>query len=261
VSGIITLTSDWKNSDYYIGAIKARIMARFPDTKFVDITHNIESYSISQAAFIVKNAYKEFPKGSIHIIAVDSEPDKNGKILVIQDHEQYFILNDNGSASLIFDTEPQKVVLIETGFGFEGASFTEYSIFSQLALFILKEGDISELGNISKEYKKTPELLPQLESDTINGEVIYIDSFGNAITNIHIDFFNENVADSQFEVLLNSNFYKSKKIHNGYKQVDKGEIVCLFNSIGLLEIAIREGNASQLLSLKRESEIRVKYNL
>ncbi len=261
MSKIITLTTDWKNSDYYIGAIKARIISKFPDTKFVDITHNIDAFAISQAAFIVKSTYKEFPEGSIHIIAVDSEPDKNGKILVIQHQNQYFILNDNGSASLIFNNKPQKVILIETGFGFEGASFPEHSIFSQLALFILKKKDISDLGTLSNGYLKTPQLLPQLESNTINGEIIYIDSFGNAITNIHIDFFKENVAESQFEILLNSNFYKSNKIYNGYKQVEKGEIVCIFNSIGLLEIAIRQGNASQLLSLKRKSEIRVKYNL
>lgn len=259
--GIITLITDWSNSDYYIGAVKAKVLSKFPDVNFIDISHNVSQYSVAQAAFIARNTYTEFPKGSIHLIAVDSEPDQNGKILVINHNEQYFVLNDNGMLSLIFKDEPQKVFEIETGFGFEGASFSTHSIFSEIVLFILKGGDLEQLGSITTEYKKIPELLPQLETDMINGEVIYIDSFGNAITNIESDFFKENVGESKFEILLNSNFYKTNNVHNSYKQVDKGEIVCIFNSLGLLEVAIREGNASQLLSLKRKSEIRVKFNL
>lgn len=259
MSGIITLTTDWSNSDYYIGAIKAKVLAQVPNTQIVDISHNIESYSIAQAAFIIKSTFNNFPKASIHIIAVDSEPDENGKILIIEHSKQYFILNDNGAAGLIFDSKPKKTVLVETGFAFDGASFTEYSIYTDIAIFILKGGDISQLGDTESKYKKVPELLPQLESHLINGEVIYIDSFGNAITNIHKNLFREKINGSSFEIFLNSNFYKSDKIHNSYKQVKKGEIISIFNSLGLLEIAIREGNASQLLSLKRKSEIRIKY--
>ncbi len=261
MSGIITLTTDWKNNDYYVGCFKAKLISKFPNLSFVDITHNIETYSISQAAFIVKNIYKDFPAGTIHIIAVDSEPDINGKILVIEENEQYFILNDNGSVGLIFDNKPKKIIQIETGFGFEGANFTSYFIFSKIALVILKTKDISQLGEITDDYKTFPSLLPVLGNNIINGVVIYIDSFGNAITNIHKDLFMDKVKDSKFEILLNSNHHKSDSIKNSYKQVSMGDIVCLFNSVGLLEIAIREGNASQLLNLKKEAEIRIKYNL
>ena len=261
MAGIITLTTDWNNSDYYVGAIKAKVLAQVPDTQIVDISHNIETYSIAQASFIVKSTFNIFPKGSIHIIAVDSEPDKDGKILIIKHSGQYFILNDNGTAGLIFDSEPETTVLVETGFAFDGASFAEQSIYTDIAIYILKDGDISQLGDTESSYKKVPELLPQLEPNLINGEVIYIDSFGNAITNIHKSLFKERINGAKFEIFLNSNFYKSEKIHNSYKQVEKGEIVSIFNSLGLLEIAIREGNASQLLSLKRKSEIRIKYEL
>jgi S-adenosylmethionine hydrolase len=261
VAGIITLTTDWNNSDYYTGAVKAKVLSSHPDTNFVDITHNIEAYSISQAAFILKSVYNYFPIGTIHIIAVDSEPDKNGRILIIKHNGHYFILNDNGTAGILFNDSPEITVIVETGSGFKGASFTTLNIFCDIATFILKNEDISKIGTISTDYKKFPELLPQLEPNLINGEIIYIDSYGNAITNISKEIFDENANNSKFEILINSNLYKSKIVYNSYKEVEKGEIVCLFNSLGLLEIAIREGNASQLLSLKRKSEIRVKYNI
>lgn len=260
MAGIITLTTDWKNSDYYVSAVKARVLSKHPDTQFVDISHNIESYSIAQAAFLIRSTYKNFPKGTVHLIAVDSEPEENGQVLIIEQHDQYFIMNNNGAAELIFDDELNSTVLVETGFAFEGASFTAFSIYTDIAVYILKGGDITQLGDTETAYQKAPELLPQLESGMINGEAIYIDSYGNVITNVHKDLFKEMVKDSKFEILLNSNFYKTDKIHNSYKQVKKGDIVCIFNSLGLLEVAIREGNASQLLSLTRNTEIRIKYD-
>ena len=261
MSTIVTLTTDWGQSDYYIGAVKAAILSKVPDTVFVDISHNIESFSVAQAAFVLKSSYKQFPAGTIHIVGVDSEPDKNGKIIIISHLEQIFILNDNGIAGLLFGNEIKPAIIIETGFAFEGSSFTELSVFSNIAVIILKNGDVEKFGTKSIDYKRYPELLPSLETNIITGEVIYIDSYGNAVTNISKELFERNIGDTKFEIIINSNFYKSKYIYTSYKEVDKGDIVCLFNSLGLLEIAIREGSATQLLSLKRKSEIRIKYQL
>ncbi|MDD2635250.1 MAG: SAM-dependent chlorinase/fluorinase [Bacteroidales bacterium] len=261
MSTIVTLTTDWGQSDYYIGAVKAAILSKVPNTVFVDISHNIESFSIAQAAFVLKSSYHQFPSGTIHIVGVDSEPDKHGNILVIPYLNQYFILNDNGIAGLLFGNEPTPAIIIKTGFAFEGSSFTELNIFSNIAIIILKNGDIENLGEKSTNYKRFPELLPNLETNTINGEIIYIDSYGNAVSNINKELFDTNIEDTKYEILINSNLYKTKNIYKAYKEVEKGDIVCIFNSLALLEVAIREGSASQLLSLKRKSEIRIKYKL
>lgn len=261
MSRIITLTTDWHNSDYYVATVKASILSKTPEVNIVDISHQIEQYSVKQAAFVLRSAYKLFPKGTVHIIGVDSEPGKDGNILIAKYEDQYFVCNNNGSTSLIFDSEPEIAVLAETGFAFNGASFTELNIFSEIACFICKDGDIRDLGTENADIFKFPELLPPLEANVLNGEVIYIDSYSNVITNITKEMFYKYVGDSKYEIFLNSNLYKSSRIHNGYKEVDKGELICIFNSLGLLEVAIREGKASQLLSLKRKSEIRVKFNL
>jgi len=256
---IITFTTDWNNSDYYIGAVKASIIAKVPDIVFVDISHDIESFSVSQAAFVLKSVYKKFPAGTIHIIGVDSEPDINGKILVAKYDSQYFICNDNGCTGLIFEHKPEIVVIIETGFAFDGCCFTELTVFSDIAVYISKNENLKDLGNVVDDVNRYTGLTAQIEPDMINGEVIYIDSYFNAITNITKEIFEENVAGRKFEILLNTNLLKTDKIHPSYKSVDKGELVCIFNSLGLLEIAIREGKASQLLSLNRKSAIRIRF--
>lgn len=256
---IITFTTDWNNSDYYIGAVKASIIAKIPDVVFVDISHNIESFSISQAAFVLKSAFKKFPAGTIHIIGVDSEPGINGKIIVAKYESQYFICNDNGCTGLIFEHKPETVVNIRTGFAFEGCSFTELNVFCDVAIYISKDENLGDLGDKVDDVSRFAGLIAQIEPDLINGEVIYIDSYSNAITNITKEIFEENLAGRKFEILLNTNLLKTDKIHPSYKSVDKGELVCIFNSLGLLEIAIREGKASQLLSLNRKSSIRIRF--
>jgi len=257
---IITFTTDWSSSDYYIGAVKAAIISKCSDVSFIDISHNIEHFSVFQAGFVLKSVYKNFPEGSIHIIGVDSEPDRDGYILVSKYDSQYFISSNNGCTGFIFEKEPEIAVLVETGFAFEGASFIELNLFSHIAAFIVRDGDITELGEPINKIKRKLSVNCQIETDFINGEVIYIDSYQNAITNISREIFNDYVGDKKFEILINTNNITVSEIKQSYKEVDSGEIVCIFNSLGLLEIAIRDGKATQLLNLGIRSEIRIKYN-
>jgi S-adenosylmethionine hydrolase len=256
---IITFTTDWSNSDYYIGAVKAAILSKCSDVNFIDISHNIEHFSIYQAAFVLKSVYKNFPQATIHIIGVDSEPDKDGYILVAKYDSQYFISSNNACTGFIFEKEPEIAVLVNTGFAFEGASFIDLNIFSQIAAYIAKGGDITKLGESITEVKRKLSINCQIEPDFINGEVIYIDSYQNAITNISREIFDQYIGNQDFEILINTNRIKVSEIKMSYKEVESGEIVCIFNSLGLLEIAIREGKAAQLLNLGIRSEIRVKY--
>ena len=258
---IITFTTDWQNSDYYTGAVKASIISKCRDVVFVDISHNIEHYSVFQAAFVLRGVYEKFPAGTIHIIGVDSEPGKEGHLLITKYKSQYFIGNNNGCMGFIIDDKPELAVLVETGFAFEGSSFTELNLFADIAVFIAKNGDISELGEVIDDVKRSTGLNCQIEPGMINGEVIYIDSYQNAITNITKEIFDEYIGTTNYEILINTNKHKVDIVSQSYKQVESGHIVCLFNSLGLLEIAIREGKAAQLLNLSRKSAIRIRFGL
>jgi S-adenosylmethionine hydrolase len=136
---IITLTSDWGHSDHYIGAVKGSILSLLPDVKIIDISHQVAPFNIEQAAFILKNCYKNFPKGTIHIIGVNTEEsDKNPHTVVfINDH--YFIGTDNGIFSMIFDKPPKKIIELNIMQDSDYFTFSTRDRFVKAAIWALKE--------------------------------------------------------------------------------------------------------------------------
>ncbi len=253
---IITLTSDWNPNDFYVGMIKGKILSTTPGAVIVDISHQIPFFNITQAAFVIRNSYFHFPAGSIHLICMNTEPEADQKILAIKYDGHYFIGTDNGIFGLLFKTEPEIITEIQ-------AENPEYegiiNTFVKTAGSLLAGADIANLGKPAERYQKQIPLRAVIEESVINGSVIYIDSYQNAFTNITRELFNRIGMGRHFEILLASNYYRIDKIHWRYSDVPAGEIVLLFNSLDLLEIAINKGHALALLNLSLGSVIRVKF--
>ena len=254
---IVTLTTDWNKSDYYIGAVKATILASYPDTIFVDISHNIDQFNWQQAGFVLRSLADEFPADTIHIIGVGSEPNDGERVAVAKYHGQYFIGTDNGTLGIIFDGNPEQMISVDIGFNNEDCCFVEKNVFAQIAKFIIAQKDISLLGESKEDVVRNTEAVPIVNERGIVGRVIYIDSYGNAITNISKDLFESTIGDKKIEILINSYKHKAEKISLSYKDVHSSDIVCIFNSLGLLEIALRDGSAKNLLGLRNNSVIRI----
>ena len=254
---VITLTTDWITSDYYIGAIKGKILSKCPQVQIVDISHQIQSFNITQAAFILRNCYYNFPAGSIHIIGVNSEGGSNRPFLIIDYDKHFFISTDNGIFGLLFSKEPTKIVKINMDSDMR--SFSSFSIFADTACKIAKGNKINTLGSVIGQFQKMIPIRAAIEESVITGSVIYIDSFRNAITNISEDLFQRIGKNRRFEIFVQSNHYKLKKINQYYNETSPGELLVLFNSVGLLEIAINKGNAADLLNLTVNSNIRIKF--
>lgn len=254
---IVTLTTDWTNSDYYIGAVKASILSAVPETVFVDISHNIEHFNWQQAGFVLGSIVDNFPDGTIHIIGVDSEPDDNTKIIVAQYHRQYFICTDNGTLGIIFKSTPECTVAFDMESGSEDCVFMEKNVFAEIAKFILQGNDITLIGEKIEDVTRFTDAEPMTSARGLLGTIVYIDSYGNAISNISREKFDSIIGENKFEILLNTHSHKVNKICTTYKEVEIAEIVCIFNSIGLLEIAIRSGSAKNLLGLRHDSQIRI----
>lgn len=254
---IVTLTTDWNNSDYYVGAVKSTILSGYSDAVFVDISHQIEQYNWQQAAFIVRSLVNDFPEGTIHIIGVASEPDPNTKIIVAIYHGQYFICTDNGTLGIVFREKPEKVISVDAGSNNSDCCFIEKNVFAEIAKYILLGHDISRLGEAKDDVLRYTEIEPQIRETGMIGSVVYIDSYGNAITNISQELFEDAIGDNKFEILINSRSYSTSKISNSYKDVEPPDVVCIFNSLGLLEIAMREASAKNLMGLRNDSKIRI----
>lgn len=254
---VITLTTDWNASDFYIGTIKGKILTRCPDINIIDISHQVSAFNINQAAFVVRNCYYNFPRGSIHIIAVNSEGGKERPYLAVYYDGHFFISTDNGIFGLVCNENPEKIIKIRTTEPV--TSFSALSVFADSACRLHSGEKIESLGTVLQEFSRKIPIRAVIEESVINGSVIYIDSFRNAITNITQDLFERIGKGRPFDIFVQSNYYRIRKINQFYHDTSPGEILALFNSVGLLEIAINSGKAADLLNLAVNSNIRIKF--
>ncbi len=256
---VITLTTDWRNSDYYVGVVKGKILSRDVSTVIVDITHQIASFNIMQAAFVLRNCYKEYPKGSIHIVGVNSALSPKRSLLIVQKDDQYFLCSDSGFPGLIFPNQEINVFRVsldeEKVYDFAGLD-----LFIDVAFKLINGGALDNIGVECTDYMMQVPIRPTIDTDLINGSVVYIDSFANAITNITRETFERVGEGKAFEIYVQSNHYIIEQISNYYNDVSTGELIALFNSSDLLEIAISNGPAAELLNLSVNATIRVRFS-
>lgn len=258
---IITLTTDFQRTDYYIGAVKGAIFTQCPEAKIVDITHEVPQFDIARAAYLVKNAYSNFPKGSIHIVGVMSEATLEFAHLVVKFDGHYFIGSDTGLFSLIFGDElPEEVIELNVSIDSNRLSFPTKDIFAKAAAHIVKGGTISVLGRKINGVTRLIGYQPFIDQDVLRGMVVHIDSFGNAITNISDIIFNNFVKNDPFTISYRTTSSGIKKISYTYNDVPEGEAVAIFNSANFLEIAQHKGKASKLFGIHLNSHIRVVIN-
>jgi len=256
---IITLTSDWKENDHYVASLKGKLLSACPGAQIVDISHRIKSFNISQAAFVLRNSFPHFPDNTIHIIAVASEPETGGGWLAARKDNHFFLCADNGILGLLGGTEPEEVIALKVDLKEESNTFVALSVFARVACELSGGTPLSKLGSpVSKFDMQTP-LRATIEDNRIIGSVIYIDSYQNAITNISLELFNRIGNRRAFKIYIQSKHYMVDRINKRYNETDSGDLLAIFNSSGLLEIAIRNGNAAGLLKLTTNSTIRVEF--
>jgi S-adenosylmethionine hydrolase len=253
----ITLISDWNSADYYIGAIKGRILNLAPQAVIIDVNHQVTNYNISQAAFVLKYSYKNFPKGSIHLIAVNSEAAKEKPIVAVKYDGHYFIGADNGMFHLFMEGPYESVIEISSKESH--GSFPELEIFTNAAAKLANGEAIDKLGTKrDKLFKRLP-VLAAIEESVIIGQIIYIDSYQNVITNVTKELFDQVGKNRPFQIYVQSKSNKITSINKSYNETSEGELLALFNSVGHLEIAIRNGKVAELLNLTTSSSIRIVF--
>ncbi|MGC4130380.1 MAG: SAM-dependent chlorinase/fluorinase [Bergeyella sp.] len=272
---IITLTSDYGLTDYRVAAIKGKILSLNEDIKIVDISHDIQAYNLSQTSYIVRNAYRFFPKGTVHIISVDSFYTKHRKSIVYKADEQYFIAADNGVLSLVFfDQKPEAVYEITFNNRFDDVvEFVSTDIFVPVAVHLQNGGLPEVIGRPYKTPKQIKFLKPTInkQEKMIIGEVMYIDHFGNLISNISKSFFDKMMVNYQsFKIKIRSLVFT--EMHEYYTDVVKdwehetdyhSRQVAIFNEAGLLELSIYKGHktngASTLFGMNTGDKIYIEF--
>lgn len=250
---IITLTSDWGQADYYVAAVKGTIYSALPDATIVDITHNIEPWDIASAAFIIKNCYKTFPEGTIHIIAVETEESSNKPHIALKADGHYFIGTDNNIFSLILGDTPYEAITIEVFQDSDFFTFTTRDRFVKVAAMIAKGLPFSEIGKPYPQIRQCVTIQPTIDAGSIHGIITFIDSYENAVTNITKELFDKVRNGRNFEIKFGK--YSINKICQGYTEVKISNVVALFGTHGFLEIALNHGKAASLMGLSRDMSV------
>jgi S-adenosylmethionine hydrolase len=273
---IITLTTDFGEKDHFVGATKGAIYSELPDVRIVDISHLVSPFSIPDAAYIIQNAYRSFPKGSIHIIGVDSEINPENKHIAVKLDEHYFICANNGIMSMLCsEIAPTKIVEINIHDKVQ-TSFPVLDVFVKVACHIARGGTLDVIGKTIANIKPIKNIVPYINEDKtqIIGSIIYIDNYGNVVTNIKRHFFEGIQKGRDFEISARN--YKFKTIFSKYSDVvnfeipddkrhDEGRGLVVFNSGGFLEIAVYKsnpttvGSASTLMGLNLMDTVSISF--
>ena len=256
---IITLTSDWGTSDYYAAAVKGVILSQLPNATLVDITHDIPPFSIVQAGFTLRNCYRNFPEGTIHIIAVETiESDVNPHV-VVKAHGQYFISTDNGIFSHILDDGFEEAVYIDVEQDTDFFTFSTRDRFAKVAVMIAQGAPLSEIGARRERLNDGGAFCATVKNNIIEGIVIHVDAYDNLITNISKALFDEVGQGRDFVIKVKGDLYIIDELSESYDDVDPLEPVALFGTHGYLEIALNHAKMASLWGIDLRSTIQVVF--
>ena len=262
---IITLTSDMGIRDHYVAAVKGAIITQCPEARIVDISHAILPFSNAEAAFVLRNAYPEFPRGTVHIIGVNPEADGQTPHLVVRHDGHFFVGADNGIFSLLFDGKPHEAYELTMMLDDDHATFPVKSVFVKAASHIARGGTADVIGRKTTRIREQIGFQPAVDNTSIRGKVVHVDVYGNLMTNIRRSLFEDIGKGRPFRITFGRTDDDITRLDKGYADVPAGERVAFFSANGLLEVAINKGatgvggGASQLFGVRAEDPVRIDF--
>ncbi len=264
----ISITSDFGITEGNAARIKAKILSHNADTPIIEISYTINPFDLEETAYILKNSVESFPNNSIHLIFVDALDHPVQKPICAQINGQFYISNNNGITSLLHpDIETIEVREIDSPLS------KREDVFCETAVRLSKNP--SDFRNIGKTVN--PKILntmkPAITKNEITGHIIFVDNYGNAISNVEKTVFEKIRDNRKFEIFASN--YRFETILTTYTEIVKdfknenrviGEKMALFNSAGFLEFAMYKSNrnsvggASQLLGLRKGQKVIIRFH-
>ena len=248
--------SDFGHRDHYVAAVKAKILSFSHNLKIVDITHHIEPFNAMHGAYVLRSVFRDFPKGTVHLVSVNNPTGKEDRLLAMKLEDHFFVGSDNGIFSLLSDKISLMVELKKdiTNNNFH-PTFPEKTTLAAAAAALANEVSIYNLGPQVTEIKTMINRQPRTSKEQILGSVIHVDNLGNLITNISKEQFYQLCDNRGFKITFSRD--ELSTISETYHDVENGDSLAVFNSSGLLEISMRQGKASQLLGMDVESPVNI----
>ncbi|WEK34211.1 MAG: SAM-dependent chlorinase/fluorinase [Candidatus Pseudobacter hemicellulosilyticus] len=250
---LLTLTSDIGQQDYLVGAVKGQLLQINPDFRLVDISHSLSPFNYPQAAYICRNAIRNFPPYSFHLVMVNLFEKRPEQLLLAFHQEQYILCADNGLLTMILEDKPEMVM----GLPLDPTTIKNTLYCTRVmgeAVQALQSGKgIQQIGQPDISFVEKNHLRPMLGDNWIEGQIIFIDNFENIVVNITRQEFESQRRGRGFSITFRRDEVISQ-ISESYADVPEGEKLAIFNSAGYLEIAINKGNAAGLFGLQGFTE-------
>ncbi|MBI5428176.1 MAG: SAM-dependent chlorinase/fluorinase [Nitrospinae bacterium] len=245
---VITLTTDFGLDDPFVGIMKGVILSIAPDAEVVDITHGIRPQDVAQAAYAIKSAYAYFPKKTVHVAVVDPGVGGARRPMAAEYDGRRFVGPDNGIFSGILGPRARAYELARPKYFLKTVSgaFHGRDIFAPVAAWIARGTALSKLGPRITDPRVLDLPKPSFDGNQLKGQIVYIDRFGNLVSNIDSDWM-----DRCFSGPGNLTVMAGKKkigpILTSYSQARRGQCGGIVNSWGHLEIFCREDSAAKCL--------------
>jgi S-adenosylmethionine hydrolase len=252
----ITLTTDFGTSDHFVGVMKGVILGIAPRARIVDITHEIGAFNVSEAAFTIAQAWRWFPKGTIHLVVVDPGVGTARQPILVEAGGHWFIGPDNGVFTLVYEAGPHKVRVIENPklmLSQVSRTFHGRDLFAPAAAHLARGVAASRFGRTIQAFVRSSAMRPlKTKKNRWVGRVLKVDRFGNLVTNFHIDEFAE-LRTQAFEMVAGSSIIR--RMVETYAEIREGEIAVIVGSSGFLEISVNQGSAAESTGCKAGAEV------
>ncbi len=261
---VITLTTDFTLKDPFVGLMKGVILGINPDARIIDITHNISRHNIFEASQVISMSYKYFPPATIHIAVIDPGVGGTRRPIMVTTKDYYFIGPDNGIFTPIFEDTPSpllKVIHLSSSRYFlpmSGSTFHGRDIFAPVAAWLSKGEDPLKFGEQIDNYMKISIPRPSLtENNALTGEIVSIDNFGNAISNITKDDIMKLAPverNNKFKIICKN---KQLPMVNYYAENETSNLAAIINSFGHLELFVYKDNAADKFDIKTGDSVSI----
>ena len=259
---IITFLTDFGQQDSYVAEMKGTILSRNPHVRFVDVTHEIPPQNLLQASFILWRSYRYFPAGTIHMVIVDSEVGTKRRLLIARLGNQSFLAPDNGLLTPVVHENKKKsfyTILPKQVASFSSRTFEGRDVLAPCAASLSLGIPPLKLGVRITSIRKLPSWQVLLGGDRLLGAILSRDHFGNLITNIREeDYLRFKGRGKGREVWVRSGRSVIKGLSKTYAEGGRGPLA-LFGSAGLLELAVRQGDASKILKRRSGDSVQLVY--
>ncbi len=264
LSSVIALLTDFTWHNWYLGVMKGVILGINPEVKIVDLCHDVSSQDVREGSFVLGNSFKYFPPGAVFLCVVDPGVGGDRRNLIVETDRYFFVGPDNGILSCVFEKGiARKVYAVKPGkytLPLHGRTFLGRDVFAPIATHLTLGAKPSEMGEAVDSVLTVPALKPFVnKKGEVSGRAVYVDTFGNIITNISERYFIEKFGkDTGWDdVTVRIGKRRLKGVKRYYEQGKLGRLMALFDSWGYLELAVNRGNAFTLLGLTEKKSLEV----